>query len=89
MLPSMLHIISPMHVQSLNLLCPMVMGKLHLQENTLFDPDLGVKVMQNVDQYPLHHVAYAPAKFEVATSKCIYKKIHYLTLTLGQVIKNI
>ena len=31
--------------------------------------DLGVKVMQNIAQYPLHHVSYAATKFEVATSK--------------------
>ena len=37
--------------------------------NTLFDLDLGVKVTQNVAQYPLHHVTYSPTKFEVATSK--------------------
>ena len=46
--------------------------EMHLQENTLFDldlgVDLGVKVTQNVTQYPLHHVIYAPTKFEVATS---------------------
>ena len=29
---------------------------------------LGVKVTQNVGQYPLHHVSYVPVKFEVATS---------------------
>ena len=29
---------------------------------------LGVKVTQNVAQYPLHCVTYAPAKFEVAMS---------------------
>ena len=33
-----------------------------------FDLDLGVKVTRNVTQYPLHHVIYAPTKFEVATS---------------------
>ena len=32
-----------------------------------FDLDLGVT--RNVAQYPLHHVTYAPAKFEVAMSK--------------------
>ena len=42
---------------------------MHLQENTLFDLDLGAKVTQNVAQYPLHHVIYAPAKFEVASPK--------------------
>ena len=35
-----------------------------------FNLDLGVKVTvtENLAQYPLHHVTYAPAKFEVATS---------------------
>ena len=33
--------------------------------------DLGVKVMQNVAQYPLHHVTYAAAKFEVAVSNSL------------------
>ena len=37
---------------------------MHLQEITLFDI-----VTQNVAQYPLHHVTYAPAKFDVATSR--------------------
>ena len=39
-----------------------------LQENTLYDLDLGVKVTQNVAQYHLHNVTYAPANFEVAMS---------------------
>ena len=47
----------------------MVKEKMHLQENTLFDLDLGVKVTLNVAQYPRHHVAYAPAKFDIATSQ--------------------
>ena len=46
---------------------PMVKEKMHLQENTLFDLDLGVKVTLNVAQYPRHHVTYAPAKFDIAT----------------------
>ena len=33
-----------------------------------FDLDLGVKVTRNVTQYLLHHVIYAPTKFQVATS---------------------
>ena len=33
--------------------------------------DLGVKVTQNVAQYPLHHVTYTPAKFEVAMSESV------------------
>ena len=55
----------------------------------LFDLDLGVKVTQNVAQYPLHNVIYVPAKFEVAPSnglesRCIYmyQKIHYLIFDL-------
>ena len=48
---------------------PMVKDKMHLQENTLFDIDLWVKVTQNVAQCPLHHVTYAPTEFEVTTSK--------------------
>ena len=41
------------------------------KKNTLFDLDpkvKGVKVAQNVDQYPRLHVIYVPAKFDVATS---------------------
>ena len=41
---------------------------MHLHLNTFFDFDLGVKVTQNVVQYPLHHVTYSDTKFEVATS---------------------
>ena len=35
----------------------------------IFDLDLGVKVTQDVAQFPLHHVTYSTTKFEVATSK--------------------
>ena len=56
---------------------------MYLQENTLYDLDLVVKVTQNVVQYPANHMTYAPAKFEAATSNtlgedCIYKKVHYM-----------
>ena len=44
---------------------------MHLQERTLFDLDLQVKVTLNVAQCPLHHVTYAPTEFEVATSKAL------------------
>ena len=50
------------------LLHPIVKEKMHLQENTLFDLDLGVKVTRNVAQYRPHHVTYAPAKFDIATT---------------------
>ena len=36
--------------------------KMHFQENTLFDFDLGVKVTQNIAQYPLHYVTYSATK---------------------------
>ena len=41
------------------------------KKNTLFDLDpkvKGVRVKQNVDQYPRLYVTYAPAKIDVATS---------------------
>ena len=41
---------------------------MHLQEITLFDLDLGVKVTRNVTQYPLHHLTYLVIKFKVALS---------------------
>ena len=37
---------------------------MRLQEKTLFELDLWVKVTQSVANYPLHHVAYTAAKFE-------------------------
>ena len=38
-------------------------------ESTSFD--LEINATQTVAQYPLHHVAYAPAKFEVSTSNSL------------------
>ena len=58
-----------MHQQSKMLLHPTVKEKMHLQENTLFDLDLRVKVTPNVAQCALHHVTYAPTQFDVTTSK--------------------
>ena len=43
---------------------------MHLQENTVFDLEIRVKVTGNSFQYLLHHVTYAPVKFEVSTSNC-------------------
>ena len=64
MLPSTLHIMWPMHLWSLLLLLPTVWDDMHLQENTLYGKILPM-------QYPLHHVTYAPAKFEVASSNAL------------------
>ena len=55
-----------------------------------FDLDLGVKVIQNVAQIPLHHVTYSATNFEVARSNRLGGDIFTrkyniwpLTLTLG------
>ena len=63
----------------------MVYKKMHLQENTLYDLDRGVRVTQNVAQYTLHHVTYSLTTLEAATSNNlegngINNKLHYLTL---------
>ena len=44
---------------------------MHLQENTLYDLYLVVKVTQNVVQCPSNHMTYAPAKFEATTSNSL------------------
>ena len=44
---------------------------MHLQESTLFDLDLQIKVTLNVAQCPLHYVIYAPTEFEVNASKAL------------------
>ena len=54
----------------MKLLCPMI-WEMHLQENTLFDLDRGVKVTRNAAQYHLYHVIYLPVKFENATSNSL------------------
>ena len=46
--------------------------------------DLGVKVTQNITQYPLHHVIYAPTKFEVATSNGLGEDTIIRNVTDGQ-----
>ena len=70
MLLSTFHIMSPMHLQSLKLLCPMVKEDMYLHENTLYDLDLWGQVKLDVAQYPPHHImTYPYAKFEGAMSK--------------------
>ena len=73
-----------MHRQTLKLLLLKVYEEMHLQENTLFDLDLGVKVTQNVTQYPLHHVVYPPTKFEVAMSNGLGEDTITRNMTVGQ-----
>ena len=49
----------------------MVKKEMYLQENTLYDLDLGIKITQNVIQYPPNYMTYAPATFEVAMSNSL------------------
>ena len=64
---------------------------MYLQENTLFDLDIGVKVTQNVAQYSLHHMTYryAPAKFEVAASNSLGGDAFTRKKTFLKVIRNV
>ena len=51
---------------------------MHLQEKTLFELYLRVKVTLNVvvvAQYPRHHVTYAPAKFDMLHPR-VKQKMH-------------
>ena len=66
------------------MLLPKVYEKMHLQENTLFDLDLGVKVTRNLTQYPLHYVIYASTKFEVAISNGLGEDTITRNVTDGQ-----
>ena len=56
---------------------------MHLQENTLLEIDLEVKVTQNIAQYPPHCVNYAPTKFKVATSNGLGGENMLFHLDLG------
>ena len=61
---TMLHI----RLTGLKLPRPAIKEEMRLKENTLFYFWPGVKVTPNGSQYPLHHVAYSPARVEAATS---------------------
>ena len=50
----------------------MVKDEMHLQEITLFDLDIWVKVTLSVAQYPLHYVAYLGTKYKVAMSNGLW-----------------
>ena len=79
-MPSALHIMRPMQLPSLKLPRTTVLEDMHLQENSLFNLGIGVNVTQNDSLYPLHHVTYMPAKFEVATSKARGRHLQENTL---------
>ena len=55
----------------MKLLGPTVYVEMHLQENTVFELELGIKVIQNIAQHPLHHVTEVPSMFYVATFKSL------------------
>ena len=91
MLPNTLYIMWPIQLQSLKLQGSNRLGgdtftkKIH---HLIFDLDLGVKVTQNVAQYPLHYVTFSATMFEVATSKglggdAFTRKFNIWPLTLG------
>ena len=60
-----------MHLQSLKLLCPTVKEKMHLQEMNYLTLTFGSRSHETLYRIPLHHVPYAPAKFEDATSNSL------------------
>ena len=49
------------------------------------DPDPKVNVTQNVVQFPLHCVIYAPAKFAVAKSKGLGRDAFTRNMTKGRI----
>ena len=87
MLPSTLHIMTYPPAK-FEVATSKSLGEDAFTRKTLFDLDPKVNITQNVAQYPLHHVTYAPAKFcscyiPQIRQRCIYKKIHYLAFDLG------
>ena len=54
-----------------NNLKPRLQSMVHHHKYLLCYLYLGTKVAQNVAQYPLHHMTYATAKFEVAMSNSL------------------
>ena len=86
-----LYIMWPMYLQSLKLLWPTV-KKMHLQENTLFDlwlwpQGLGGQGYMKCCPLPSISCDLCTGKVWICyiplLRRCIYKKIHYLILTLG------
>ena len=45
--------------------------------------DLGVNVTRNISQFPLHHVTYAPVKFEIAESNDLRRDAFARNMTDG------
>ena len=74
MLPCTLYSMGHIHLQSLKWVSRTVWKKMHLQENT------SVKVIQNVAQYQPIHLQSLKLLHLTIWKRCIYKKIHSLTL---------
>ena len=68
-------------MQSLKVLCRRVKEEMHLQENTLFELYHRVKVTENVVQYHLHYVTYAPVKLKLL-HQTVKKDMHLQENTL-------
>ena len=67
------------------MICPRVKEKEYLQEYTFFTFDLDLFA-----QYPLYHVTYAPAKFEIVTFNDAFTKNVLFDLdTKVKVIRNV
>ena len=74
MFPTTLHIIYPILLcicVSLKRICTRVYENLHLQEDTLYDLDIGFNVTQTAAQYLPRHVTYENVKFVVAMSNSL------------------
>ena len=48
---------------------------MYLQENTVFDLDLGIKITSNIAKHPLHQVTKAHAMIEVVTSNYLGRDV--------------
>ena len=74
-----------MHMHSLKLLCPTVWEEMHLQENILFDPWPWCQDHTKCNPVPSTSFDLCSCKVwscyvKWLRRRCIYKKIHYLTL---------
>ena len=56
---------------------------MYLPENTSLTFELD-KVTRNVAKYPLHHVTYTPAKFEIATPNNLGRDGFTRNVTVGR-----
>ena len=67
-LPSTLYIMRPMDLQRLEFATSNNLGDDAFTRTNALGGDVFTRKYMICAQYPLHHVTYAPAKFEIATS---------------------